>query len=142
LSTVGRRSSELLERLRELEDRQALASLMNRYVAAVDAFDWEAWGACWAPDAIADFGRSGALEGRDAIVEAARARQDGYEGMQHLIANAEFDVTGDSAEGYGNLLFSAAKPRQAICGKYRWEFERTTDGWRITRAQLKRLWSL
>jgi hypothetical protein len=139
---VDRRSSELLARLRELEDRQALASLMNRYVAAVDAFDWEAWGACWAPDAVADFGRSGALEGREAIVGAARARQSDYDGMQHLIANAEFDVTGDTAEGYGNLLFSAAQPRHAICGKYRWEFERGPAGWQIKRAFLKRLWTI
>jgi hypothetical protein len=138
---VDRRSSDLLERLRELEDRQALASLLNHYVAAVDAFDWDAWGACWAPDAIADFGRSGALHGREAIVEAARSRQAGYQGMQHLIANAEFAVAGDTAEGYGNLLFSVAQPGYAMSGKYRWQFERTPEGWWIRRAQLSRLWT-
>jgi hypothetical protein len=141
-------TEELLARLRELEDKQALASLMNRYVEAVDSFDWEAWGACWAVDAIADFGRSGRLDGRERIVAMARERQEAYRargGMQHLVANLEFAVTGDTAEGYGNLLFSAAlqspQPHYAICGKYHWEFGRGADGWRITRAQLRRIWT-
>jgi hypothetical protein len=124
--------------------------LLNRYSRAVDAFDWDAWGACWATDAVADFGRSGNLEGREAIVGRSRAAQDIYRhrgGMQHLLTNLEFAVSGDTAEGYGNLLFSCSinsaktPPDFAVCGKYRWEFVRGADGWQIKRAWLKRVWS-
>jgi ketosteroid isomerase-like protein len=143
-------TEELLARLRRLEDKEALTSLMNRYTGAVDAFDWEAWGACWAPDAVADFGRSGLVEGREAIAQRSRDAQGVYRergGIQHLIANLEFTVTGDTAEGSGNLLFSCsldsagAPPDFAISGKYRWEFVRTGDGWQIRRAWLRRIWS-
>jgi ketosteroid isomerase-like protein len=144
-------TEELLTRLRQLEDKDALASLLNRYAHAVDAFDWEAWGVCWAPDAVADFGRSGPVEGRDAIVGRSRAAQDVYRdrgGMQHLLANLELTVNGDTAEGSGNLLFSSspdsagAPPDSAVCGKYRWEFVRAAEGWQIKRAWLRRVWSV
>jgi hypothetical protein len=141
-------TEELLARLRELEDKQALASLMNRYVEAVDAFDWEAWGGCWAADAIADFGRSGRLDGRERIVATARERQDAYRargGMQHLVANLEFAVTGNTAENRRlpdpSAALQSPRPHYAICGKYRWEFARGADGWQITRAQLRRIWT-
>ena len=141
---------ELLQRLRGLEDQQALASLMNRYSRAVDAFDWDAWGECWTLDAVADFGRSGAVEGRAAIVSNSRTKQDIYRqrgGMQHLIANLEFTVEGDTAEGTGNLLFSSSvdsattAPDRTICGRYRWQFVRGPQGWQIRRAWLRRIWS-
>src|SRR5919201_755065 len=104
-------TEELLARLRELEDREALHRLMCRYSRSVDSFDWDAWAQCWAPDAVADFGRSGPVEGRDAIVARSRQAQGVYRhsgGIQHLIANLEFAVSGDSAEGHGNLLFSCS----------------------------------
>jgi SnoaL-like domain len=150
METAGIGMEQLLARLTQLEDKQALAALMNRYSHAVDTFDWDTWGACWAPDAIADFGRSGPVRGRDAIVGQSREAQGIYQlrgGIQHLIANIELTVSGDVAEGSGNLLFSCslnsavAPPDLAICGKYRWEFVRATEGWQIKRAWLRRIWS-
>jgi hypothetical protein len=146
----GERLGDLLTRLGELEDKHALASLMNRYVLAVDSFDWDAWGKCWAPDAVADFGRHGLLAGREAIVTASRSGRTIYEdrgGMQHVVVNLEFDVDGDCATGSGNLLYARTldsarqAPDRAIGGRYRWTFARGREGWQIARAELHRTWT-
>jgi ketosteroid isomerase-like protein len=141
---------QLLARVQELEDKQRLVSLLNRYVQTVDAFDWHAWGSCWTDDAVADFGKHATLHGRDAIVAASRDARGGYAargGIQHVLVNLEFELDGDSAEGSGNLLFvgsmdsAAEPPDRAIGGRYRWVFRRGPDGWQIARAELHRAWS-
>jgi ketosteroid isomerase-like protein len=147
----GRDLDDLWARLRELEDKQALASLINRYIRAVDSFDYDAWGECWAEDAIADMGRGDTLVGREAIIAASRSSQSMFEdsgGVQHVIVNLEFEVHGDVAEGSGNLLFAsspdsvAAPPNRAIGGKYRWTFVRGPHGWLIAHTQLHRTWTV
>jgi hypothetical protein len=147
-STEGR-LEQLEARLHELEDKQALASLLNGYSLAVDSFDWDAWGRCWAEDAVADFGPYGKLEGREAIVANGRRAQDVYKargGMQHVLANLEFELDGDTASGFGNLVFSCSlnsaksPPDYAITGKYRWKFVRAGDGWQIQHAWLRNVW--
>lgn len=144
------RLEALSARIQDLEDRQALASLLNRYTRAVDAFDWEAWGECWAKDAVADWGELGQLQGREAIVRASREAETIYQqrgGMQHVLTNLEFKVQGDTAEGFGNLLFTCtlntakSPPDYAVGGKYRWVFARDGDDWQISRAELTAAWS-
>jgi SnoaL-like domain len=142
--------TDLEARLQELEDKQALGALLARYTRAVDSFDWETWGRCWAQDAVADWGELGQLQGREAIVSASRAAETVYEhrgGMQHLLANLDFEVDGDTAEGTGNLLFAAtlsvakSPPDYALGGKYRWTFARGDEGWQIKYAALEPSWT-
>jgi ketosteroid isomerase-like protein len=149
VTPVAARVEELSARLQEVEDKQAIASLLNRYVVAVDSFDWDGWGRCWAPEAVANFGRHGELVGREAIVTAARNRQTIYQdqgSMQHILVNVELKVRGDTAEGGGNLVFVSAlerpggPPDHALGGRYRWIFTRDADGWAIARAELRRAW--
>jgi ketosteroid isomerase-like protein len=149
-TTSEQQVEQLAARLAELEDKQALAALLSRYTLAVDSFDWEAWGRCWAEDAVADWGELGQLQGREAIVKASRQAETIYEhrgGMQHLLANLDFEVDGDTAKGTGNLLFACSlnsvksPPDYACGGKYRWTFARGAEGWQITRAELKMAWS-
>jgi hypothetical protein len=145
------RLDDLAARLQTLEDKQALASLLNRYIQAVDSFDWVGWGECWTADAVANLGsQHGLLEGRDAIVAASRQGRAIYEargGMQHILINLEFELDGDTATGTGNLLYASsvdsagAPPDRAIGGKYRWRFMREAPGWQIARADLVRTWN-
>jgi hypothetical protein len=148
--SLEERLKQLSRRVEELEDKQALASLLNRYVRTVDSFDWEAWGECWTEDAVADFGPYGKVERREAILKASREAQAIYQhrgGMQHVLANLELEVDGDTAVGLCNLLLAVtlnsakAPPDYAFGGKYRWTFARTGAGWQIERAELTTAWA-
>jgi hypothetical protein len=143
-------ADQLLARVQDLEAKQALASLLNRYVQTVDAFDWDGWGLCWTEDAVADFGKHARLEGREAIVTASRDARGAYAqrgGIQHVLVNLEFQVNGDTAAGTGNLLFvgsmdsAGEPPDRAIGGRYDWTFRHGAEGWQIARAELRRAWN-
>jgi SnoaL-like domain len=99
---------------------------------------------------VADFGPYGKLEGRAAIVAASREAQGTYErrgGMQHVLANLELELQGDTAVGSSNVsvivTLNSAKtpPDYAFGGKYRWTFARTGEGWQIERAELSTTWA-
>jgi hypothetical protein len=86
--------------------------------------------------------------GHDALVERARRRHSRDDGVQHIITNLITDVTGDDAAGRANLLVSFARtgpadPAPLLIGEvYRFAFQRTPQGWRISRLTSTRTWSL
>jgi SnoaL-like domain len=86
--------------------------------------------------------------GHDALVEQARRRHSRDDGVQHIITNLITDVAGDQATGRANLLVSFARtgpadPAPLLIGEvYRFAFQRTPQGWRITRLTSTRTWSL
>jgi SnoaL-like protein len=86
--------------------------------------------------------------GHDALVEQARRRHSRDDGVQHIITNLITDVAGDQATGRANLLVSFARtgpddPAPLLIGEvYRFAFQRTPPGWRISRLTTTRTWSL
>lgn len=136
----------MLERLRLLEDREAIRSLMFRYARAADAHDWEAWSLCWTEDAAFEYGPFGAHRGRVAIRDACSAAEAGYAAMQHSLTNLDVDVSGDRAEATAHLVFFGVPDTRSrgrhfdSGGPYRLEFERTPQGWRISRLELGVTW--
>lgn len=139
--------TRLEARLQVLEDKEALASLMNRYCRTSDAKDWEAWSECFAEDAEFDFGPFGTHSGRQKIREVCEAAEEPYLAMQHSMTNLQFEVAGDTATGTAYLWFAGvqdpATPSKHydIGGPYEWEFRRIPEGWRLSRMQLRIVWT-
>ncbi|UYP19094.1 nuclear transport factor 2 family protein [Rhodococcus sp. Z13] len=91
---------QLLEdRLRLVEDTQAIHAVLTAYGPAVDAGDADAVGELWTQDAVYDVDVR-VMEGRDAIMEMVRTRphQDYIEGgCGHLLDPVHIRVDGDTA---------------------------------------------
>ncbi|KAK5721163.1 hypothetical protein LTR17_014804 [Elasticomyces elasticus] len=139
---------KLQRRLQRLEDHNELAGLLNRYCNTADAKDWDGYAGCYVDDgAVMTFESWGDVVGKDAIKNAASVEQR-FEGLQHTMTNMQFEVDGaDKATGTAYLWFCAtphtSKPNinYAFGGPYRFEFARTSNGWRIKSMWLRKIWA-
>ena len=103
-----------------LEDRLAIRERMDAYADGVYRKDPDAWGACWAEDAVWDLGRA-TKEGRAAIVEFWTGIMKGYDRVQHQVAPGSIIVNGDTAEATTHveeLLLAADGSVRKACGMY------------------------
>ncbi|OAL25786.1 hypothetical protein AYO20_10341 [Fonsecaea nubica] len=140
--------ARLESRLKILEDRQQLQTLLNRYCTIADAKDWKGYADTYIDDgAIMTFESWGDVVGKENIAKTASAEQV-FDGLQHTMTNMEFAVDGsDRATGTAYLWFCAtpdtSKPEihYAFGGPYRFEFQRTAKGWRISHMWLKKIWA-
>ncbi len=139
--------ADLQKRLQRLEDKDALATLINRYCKTADDHKWDEFAACFIPDGVLGFENWGTIVGREKIAAASGGAEDRFQGLQHSMTNMEFTVDGDKAVGTCYLWFSAtmdtSKPHEyhAFGGPYRFDFTRTPEGWRIARMQMKKIWA-
>lgn len=137
----------LQKRLQLLEDKEALATLLNRYCNTADAHQWDDFAGCFTADGILGFENWGDVTGRDKIAAIARNAEDRFQGLQHSMTNMQFTIDGDTAQGTAYLWFAAtmdtSKPREhhAFGGHYKFAFRRGSEGWSITRMELKKIWS-
>jgi hypothetical protein len=139
---------QLQKRLQLLEDKDALATLLNRYCNTADAKNWEGYANTYIDEgAVMTFESWGDVVGKEKITKAASAEQV-FEGLQHTMTNMEFQVDGsDKASGTAYLWFCAtpetANPEinYAFGGPYRFEFARTSKGWRISHMWLRKIWA-
>ncbi|KAH7129696.1 hypothetical protein B0J13DRAFT_563248 [Dactylonectria estremocensis] len=137
----------LLERLQLLEDKDALATLLNRYCNMADDHKWDEFADCFIPDGVLGFEKWGEVVGRDKIAAISGGAEDRFQGLQHSMTNMNFTVNGDEASGTCYLWFAAtmdtSKPHEyhAFGGPYKFNFKRTPEGWRISRMQLKKIWA-
>ncbi|MFJ9458549.1 nuclear transport factor 2 family protein [Kitasatospora sp. NPDC101447] len=134
-------------RLRILEDKEALRTLLMRGWRALDRKDWQTWIECWAEDAVLEFGPWETIRGREAIRAKVEEAEAPYAAMQHHILNLHVDVDGDRATGIGYMWFTAvATPGRAgapysMGGPYDWEFRRGPEGWLLVRQRLDVRWT-
>ncbi|MFD7577380.1 nuclear transport factor 2 family protein [Kitasatospora sp. NPDC059817] len=142
---------DLARRIRGLEDRDALHALMIRGWRALDRKDWQTWSACWAEDAVLEFGPWQQTQGREAIRAKVEEAESPYTSIQHHILNMHVDVAGDRATGIGYMWFVAVavavtapgrtSAPYSMGGPYDWEFRRDGDGWLLARQRLGVLWT-
>ncbi|MBL1099321.1 nuclear transport factor 2 family protein [Streptomyces coffeae] len=142
--------NSLMRRVRVLEDKEALRTLMIRGWRALDLKDWETWIACWADDATLEFGPWETIRGKEAIRATVERAESAYPSMQHHILNMHIaieDENEDRATGIGYMWFVAvtepgrtASP-YSMGGPYAWEFSRGRDGWLLTRQRLGVWWT-
>lgn len=89
---------ELWERLRRMEDVEAVRQLHYVYCRVMDeGFDADALGALWIEEGVWDGGPFGQKKGRKAIVEFFREHGREVHFAAHYLANEEVVVTGDRA---------------------------------------------
>ncbi|MFJ9556593.1 nuclear transport factor 2 family protein [Nocardiopsis sp. NPDC101807] len=148
-SGLVRRLGLLEDRLRAVEDlaaKESLRELLVRGWRALDARDWDAWIACWAEDAVLEFGPWEAVRGRKEVLRTVRDAEEAYAHMQHHLLNTAFEVAGDRATGIGYMWFVAVGgeadpggPFQ-MGGPYDWDFVRTDAGWLVARQRLGVWW--
>ncbi len=141
-------SDDLARRLQALEDREQIRDQLVSYGLALDAHDWDRLRTVFAPDAVADYGElEGRNEGIDEIIAACHRALVGLDGSQHLIANLDVRVDGDSATATSYLqaqhyLVSASGVNTFVVGgTYRDELIRTPEGWRIRFRSLTPTWT-
>jgi hypothetical protein len=145
--------ADLQRRLQRLEDKESLASLLNRYCKVADDHQWRAYAETFFEDGTMCFENWGVTRGRDAIEKAASV-EDRFGGLQHSMTNMEFTLgdDGQTARGTCYLWFAAtmdtSKPREhhAFGGHYTFTFARTdapeaVGGWLIKTMNLKKIWA-
>jgi len=120
--------------LQEVSDRIEIADLLTRYAKAVDRKDWTLYRTVFTADAHIDYTSAGGVAaGLDEMCDWLDKSLAMFESTQHLIANIDADINGDTAEVEamfhnplklpdGNIWFTG--------GWYHHELIRTADGWR------------
>jgi ketosteroid isomerase-like protein len=84
-----------------LEDRIAIRELLDDYADAVTIRDADAWGACWAEDAVwslPDYPEIGETRGKKAIVAMWVEAMKAYPGIMFEAWPGSIIVKGDRAE--------------------------------------------
>lgn len=121
------------DRVRRLEDREAIKELRAEYCYRIDNRDWDGFTALFTEDAHLDFGPIGSFDGHDAIREFAEnivgARQPF---LSHMLHNPVIDIDGDS--GTGRWYFEVPCTFDDgdagwIQGRYRDSYRRDAGGW-------------
>ena len=146
--TLVQTIENLQQRLKILEDKDALWALMNSYCISCDNHRWQEFAEHYTEDGIMEFETWGAKVGRKAIADAASVEAK-FQGVEHSLTNLQFwDVDGgDTAKGTAYLAFYAtpdvSKPEvnYAWGGPYRFEFRRTSEGWKVARQHLRKTWA-
>lgn len=138
----GRPSPEsITERLRALEDCEAIRNLLGRYGPLADAGDAAAVAALWTEDGSYAVGGMGEARGREAIAALISGPVHQAllaDGCGHVLSSPVIELAGDQAlacchsvvfrhEG-GNWL-----PIRVSAN--RWKLVRTTEGWRVLRRE-------
>lgn len=138
-------STELEQRIRRLEDRNAISEVVIRYAMAVDRADWDLYATCFTDSVYVDFSAAGlpaADFSREEFVAFAGQGLNGFTARQHLSPNHV-------------IVFHETDPDRAVCysymyaqhylagaeggefflmrGSYTNHTVRTADGWRIER---------
>lgn len=139
--------ARLEKRLRILEDKEELGSLLNRYCYIADMKDWKGYSETFTVDGSMHYESWPEVRGREAIAKAASAETI-FEGLQHSMTNFQFEVDGsDRATGRSYLWFAAtpktSQPRDnySFGGPYNFDFVRTPEGWRISKMRLRKIWA-
>ncbi len=87
-------------RLEEVLDREHIRDLLARYCERLDEYDIEGVAACFAEDAVTDYGagRGGEVRGREAIAERIRQGQAPFRRTHHQLGQVRIRLSGNHAD--------------------------------------------
>lgn len=127
-------------------DRQEILDLISKYSYAYDTQDWEMFASIWADSATWTAG-STTLSGREGILSWLRPRREGhaeagvrtnhYQTNTLLTAHNHRIITGLTMVLIVHWQGTAATPVITFASRYRDEFVRTADGWRIASRRIE-----
>jgi uncharacterized protein (TIGR02246 family) len=140
---AGAGTAALEQRVRDLEDTQAIHALLVDYGRALDKRDYAAYGALFARDGWWK-GGMGTATGPEAIgkmVEAGFGRMSPslYEGSNHVMTSFDVELTGDTATAWSRwtwvVIGPDGKPQPERAGYYEDSLVREDGRWRFMNRQ-------
>lgn len=133
-------------RLQELADRMDVTDLISRLGVVLDEKRIDDLITVFTEDATGQF-PSGGFDGVAELAEYGRSTIPAFEQLQHVITNVLVDLNGDRAEARANLVSfnvpSAEDPATHfdVGGLYRFEAVRQPEGWKLSRVELREVWT-
>ncbi len=129
-----------------LADRIEIGDLLTRYATSVDTKDWDLFRSVFTEDATIDYTSAGGEKGTVAeMAEWLSTTLPMFETTQHLIANQEVAIDGDTATVramfYNPMKFAGGDNMFWCGGYYNHSLVRTKEGWRSTRLVEETAWS-
>ncbi|MEU9593779.1 nuclear transport factor 2 family protein [Streptomyces sp. NPDC048193] len=140
-------TEEMQRQLQALTDRAEITDLMDRYLRSLDdgVFD-EEWARAFHTEDVTAEMPIGTVHGRDALRAHVRRGMSLFDRTVHLGTNAIIKINGAQAtvrgaqlsthvlaDGSGSIFISAGHADS--------ELVRTADGWRISSATLRVVWT-
>ncbi len=130
--------------LQALVDRNEIIDLFSRYATGIDTRDAALYRSCFT-DALAwDMMGQGLTEGAaDVWVETALNTVQFFATTQHIITNHVIDIDGDEATAVAYLQAQHwnADAATLVGGYYSNRLQRTPEGWKFCRIELKITWT-
>lgn len=125
----------------DADDRRQIQDVMLSYAAAVDDRDMARYRACFADDVeIVGFGEA-IVKGGDTWTASVESQLAAFSATQHLMSPQLATVSGDTASARTDVqalhvLKDTDGATFILWATYLTDFNRTPDGWRITRHEL------
>ena len=93
------------------EDREQIRELYARYAIYVDQERFDDWVNCFTPDGVFSSPIYGEWPGHDKLREFTKMYYNSWSGgkVRHMMVNVSFDITGDTATGFCNLIYFSIK---------------------------------
>ena len=132
----------------QLEDRNAIRSILEAYFSSIDRRDWVAYGQCFTDDARVEFnhGHAQVVVGREAIVKRAEQRRD-RPVSNHLLGNTHISIADRRAtvvtHAIAHLIVPHADRNTVVVRGLVYEDELVVDAdrsWRISKRSHRPLW--
>lgn len=127
-----------------IEDRLAIRELLETYADAVCRVDSEAWGACWAEDAVwsmPDYPEFGETHGKAAIVAMWVEAMKHYPGIIFVATPGAIIVEGDraTARSYTSEVYDQGGVTKRDRGVYNDELVKQDGRWLFSRRVFKNI---
>jgi hypothetical protein len=134
--------------LQEISDRLEIQKLLVDYATAIDQKQIDRLSDIFLPDAFVSYAPYGGREGpfneiKDWLAEALA----GYPASQHLVANPDITIEGDTAKGrvmcFNPLVTADAEGKRGLTFLGLWyvdTYVRTAQGWRIASRSEEPCW--
>ena len=132
------------ERLRQLEDRQAIEDLLFDYCDLVDRYECDAIAGLFTEGCVYDFGPAfgGERRGNTRLARGCARTLAEYKATSHHVSNIRVRFDGADAADVETALYAwharhdPEAPDFEVWARYRDRFVRTPAGWRIATRRL------
>jgi SnoaL-like domain len=137
----------LEERLRSIEDRAAISDILKKYAFSIDRRQWDDFASCFAGEIEVNLIRTNGWVtfALSDYVKLVSGVFNSYTATQHLTANEQITVEGDSATAWSTLN-ATHHQREAVgdqfqqqVGYYEWQLARASR-WQITKVRQVLYW--
>lgn len=143
---TGREEEHMTAGTTEAIDRLDVTAVAHRLARAMDDRDWTLLETCFTEDATGDFA-TGPAQGIPAVRREYEAFLTPLEATQHLLANTEVLLDGDTAiatsafQAQHVRMVDGAPAHFLIGGRYTDDLVRTDAGWRIAHRAVRPAWT-